>query len=551
MEFAVGTALGGVSLLAGFKGAIDGYQLLTEIATSLPQTSVGVKIDIEKQRLASWGDYYGLSSNTTNPPRSRQVYSDETTKILLLTLAQIRNTVTDLDQLVNKYGLHPVDIDLNQTSDQQLYPKSPLVEALAKAVKASNVKALKRQKIKWAVDDNAKINKLIDQLKYLNDSLDELANPPQQVLFDRVFSTHLLPQPGNQNFIPLVQRATRNRFLVSYSAFTQMKEAKLASLATQSLAPEIDLTSLTIEPDPLGSSKPWPRSLATYEDQPGTHHPVIVEWKFLEDPSDYASDLKRAKQIGCQLSVQNLPESRTLDCYGTVHDKDFEATHGRQRLGTVYGLPAPDVETDRLPASLSDLLETAQTGSPTLPLLGDRFKLAQSLASALLLIHASDVHHRSIDAKNILFFRKQVSLKPPPITEPFVAGFAHSKLVSDPQLCPDQDADAVYRRPEYIPAQTPYTKLDDIYSLGVVLLEIGLWKPARLWKRAGMSNSEFRDELLKELQSLGGCVGEIYQNAVHCCLTADFGVQAADADGTALEKAFWSRVVKQLELCRA
>jgi hypothetical protein len=561
MEFAVGTTLSGISLLAAFKGAIESYQLISDIAKARPQSDFLVtKAAIERQRLASWGDYYGVSatsSNNTSPAN----YDDNVKKLLLRTLASVENTLTDMDQLVNRYGLQPVVIDLgqNRAVDSQLHAKSALVEALAKTMKNGGGKTSKRNKIKWAVDDNSKFESLCSQLKYWNDSLYEIVNPPQSLVFQQALSTYIGPlSPGRNS--PIAQKAARNNLLATCTALDKMLlQPNLQYLASMSNISEIPVSSLlTVDLKPFEESncfaRTLPRSMAIYHNGNGGYINVMVEWKEIDNNTtadDILNITTRMKQIGSFLSIPKEPQSRTLECLGIVDDTPFLATQGRKRLGLVYDLPAPDVESESLPTSLSELLEMTQNGDMTTPRVGDRFKLAKALSMSFWLLAASAIHHKGIRADNILFFRKQISPGIPPITDPRIAGFEFSKFSNDKHLFDEPDPQFVHRRPEAVASRTSYTKLDDIYSLGVVLFEIGLWKPASLWKRAGMSASEFRDALLKELPVLGGRVGEIYQNVVYRCLTGDFDVQADEADGAKLERAYWARIVKELELCNA
>jgi hypothetical protein len=561
MEFAVGTTLSGISLLAAFKGAIESYQLISDIAKARPQSDFLVtKAAIERQRLASWGETYGISATSSNS-QSPANYDDNVKKLLLRTLASVENTLTDMDQLVHRYGLQPVAIDLSQNGavDSELHPKSTLVEALAKTIKSGGGKTSKRNKIKWAVDDNAKFEGLCSQLKYWNDSLYGMVNPPQTLAFQQTLSVYMGSRPSTGN-APMLQRAARNNLLATCTALEQlMLQPNLAAVASLSTMSEVPVSSLlTVDLKPFDETncfaRTLPRSMSIYHNGNGGYLNVMVEWKEISSNTtadDVLSLTTRMKQIGSLLSLPKEPESHTLECLGIVDDTAYEMAQGKKRLGWIYDLPAPDVESDRLPASLTELLELTQADEMVLPRLGDRFKLAKSLASALILMHATDIHHKGIHADNILFFRKQVSSRPPQITDPFVAGFAYAKLRSDNKYAEDPAANTMHQRPEYASSQIPYTKLDDVYSLGVVLFEIGMWKPARLWRKAGMSPRKFRDELVNDLPALGVSAGEIYQNVVHCCLTGNFGVQAADADGANLERAYHARVIKELEMCRA
>jgi hypothetical protein len=70
----------------------------------------------------------------------------------------------------------------------------------------------------------------------------------------------------------------------------------------------------------------------------------------------------------------------------------------------------------------------------------------------------------------------------------------------------------------------------DIYSLGVVLLEIGTWQRAAGSVRPGRSAKDMQDLCIASCErELGPAMGRIYLNAVLCCLTGDFAANGLDS----------------------
>jgi hypothetical protein len=97
-----------------------------------------------------------------------------------------------------------------------------------------------------------------------------------------------------------------------------------------------------------------------------------------------------------------------------------------------------------------------------------------------------------------------------------------------------------------------FRKIHDIYALGVVLLEIGLWEPAiKLEKNlfAHASNSyAVQAQLIKHAQKrLESRVGRKYKDIVIKCLTGQFGVQDDTKEDLRLQQAFRTQVVDVLE----
>lgn len=104
------------------------------------------------------------------------------------------------------------------------------------------------------------------------------------------------------------------------------------------------------------------------------------------------------------------------------------------------------------------------------------------------------------------------------------------------------------KRPRYRPQY-------DIYSLGLVLLEIGLWRTLGDLRRLCRHDSDFRLQLRTEFcDKLLYRMGEVYWKVVQRCLNNDFGSQPnteADDGYFSLQVAFERHVVCELERCFA
>lgn len=119
----------------------------------------------------------------------------------------------------------------------------------------------------------------------------------------------------------------------------------------------------------------------------------------------------------------------------------------------------------------------------------------------------------------------------------------------------------LYRHPTALrDPRTSFSKRHDYYAFGLLLVEIGLWRPLQdiLKSHSQLSGEEgserdfrkVRDILLYEdtitsyLREIAFHMGDIYRGVVEECLLGDFGV-AARADDQ-LMSAFKERVVMQL-----
>lgn len=97
-----------------------------------------------------------------------------------------------------------------------------------------------------------------------------------------------------------------------------------------------------------------------------------------------------------------------------------------------------------------------------------------------------------------------------------------------------------------------FNKIHDIYALGVVLLEIGLWEPAAKLDRNMFATANnpraVQAQLIKHAERrLGGRIGKKYQEIVLKCLTGDFGVEDDTKEDLKLQQAFRYQVVDVIE----
>ncbi|KAL2854213.1 hypothetical protein BJX68DRAFT_233037 [Aspergillus pseudodeflectus] len=178
--------------------------------------------------------------------------------------------------------------------------------------------------------------------------------------------------------------------------------------------------------------------------------------------------------------------------------------------------------------TLSQLLSQSKV-----PALESRFILARELSAALSQFHTVKWIHKSFRSNNILFFQDTQSKDTTPsFHRPYLFGWEYARPESGFSSRVDEKDDIeenVYRHPEQwgLPTSS-FNRLHDIYSLGVVLLEIGLWKPVISLHRWGFKNvglgSEVKDYLIESArhQRLRAAMGERYQNLVLSCLQGSF-----------------------------
>ncbi|KAL8998678.1 MAG: hypothetical protein Q9169_002339 [Polycauliona sp. 2 TL-2023] len=252
----------------------------------------------------------------------------------------------------------------------------------------------------------------------------------------------------------------------------------------------------------------------------------------------------------------------TLKLMGWVQDSR------RARNALVYVIPLPRLY-DPLGQSLniksftllSFLHHGADTDSTNTPSLEDRFRLAFNLTSSLLHLHARGLLHRNINSRNVVFFTTdtQDSSDNKPwknglIRRPFLTSFDQcSKDVYEE--IEEPFISNIYRHPQADRGHRSSFKPNfDVYSLGLLLLEIGLWMPiSKLWKtRYTRANFKTRLQTIYTRKLAGKC-GTKYMNAVEYCLTADEQThQAQSTKGNpfvASQNSMYWKGFKVLEKC--
>ena len=265
-------------------------------------------------------------------------------------------------------------------------------------------------------------------------------------------------------------------------------------------------------------------------------------------------------------STMESTYSGLLNLQGWTDDKD------QSRCAYVFEVPQPEPRepspgTGMQPRSLLSFLQNgADTDGANMPSLENRFRLALNASQSLHRLHAVNILHRTFNSNNIVFFVDERSLtgnskiwKGPVIRKPYLIGF-HQKS-STPTGEDDSDFASIYHHPQVGNGKgNLYLTSHDYYSLGLVLLEIGLWMPlGKFWK-----SKYTRDDFKMRLQSiylkkLSAKCGTLYMKAVLFCLTAaETGLGADSPDAPRdnkpendVEHRFLNVVIRSLERCCA
>ena len=304
--------------------------------------------------------------------------------------------------------------------------------------------------------------------------------------------------------------------------------------------------------------------------------PVLIDYGFTQDrgpETGHLPSLRRYEELYIALD-QKSDETRS-QYTGTMRLLGWFVDPHRPRYAFVYEVPGPaplnitSLNQHHSPQSLLSFLQhAANTDTNNMPCLEDRFRLAFRLALSLLHIHAKGVSHRNINSSNVVFVdidrstdANAMPWKNGAVRRPFLTSFDTS--AEDPHTAHQESfISGIYRHPMAESGRSSsYKAAYDIYSLGLILLEVGLWMPIhQLWKTK-YSNQTFKARLETVYsKKLAGKCGNRYMRVVEYCLgAADANLpiqssanqQSSDRQQPKLQTDFYWNALKPLERCCA
>lgn len=308
---------------------------------------------------------------------------------------------------------------------------------------------------------------------------------------------------------------------------------------------------------------------------------VWVEWKEYErqKPGDASPPkeviIDRVRKLAALLNHSPKPEAfRTPHCLG-FFDKASQTTDSEDdedamdlRLGLIFERPSDEsLDASLPPVSLHDLLLSERK-----PRVTERIKLALAISNCLLYLHAVNWLHKGLRSHNLVFFRTNKGHVD--YSKPYLSGFDFSRPARPEEMTdiPGDDAEFdLYRHPQ---AQSTnpgerarFKKSFDIYSLGVMLVEIAHWDTIDRILRVNLSVARSRPSIALRLKSnllmadmlaaIGAAMGEIYEKATRICISGGRSLGLEDGDdetdgavAARLSMAFYENVVKELDSVR-
>jgi serine/threonine protein kinase len=262
---------------------------------------------------------------------------------------------------------------------------------------------------------------------------------------------------------------------------------------------------------------------------------VDDKWRLMDSVSDLSKESVR--ELAVKLKSADPLTFGLLTCLGAVHDET------NNEFSIIFRKPDTMSRPETLRAKIM--------ANKSIHSLSDRFRVATQLARAVSSVHTFDMVHKSIRPENIILFQDLESA----LGSAFLFGFGSVRRDDEgTRLSGDTDwPKNIYRHPQRQGSriQDRYIMQHDIYSLGVCLLEIGLWSsfveytpnqsPTRsqTYDLCAESSNEFgHPELVKSrllslaTKELRRNMGTKYARIVESCLTCldldneDFGEES-------------------------
>jgi hypothetical protein len=328
--------------------------------------------------------------------------------------------------------------------------------------------------------------------------------------------------------------------------------------------------SVFLSEDGLGSAQTFniPFSSAKTVQRPGSGKWLILDSVNREPQGNLSLLLRDIRNLATKLSRADPITFGLLNCYGVIKVLD---PLSRRPISFKFVFRTPEGMCQ--PRSLRSSLVSGEADHS----LSDRFRIARQLAKSVSYIHTYGFVHKNIRPETIITFKDSESS----LGSSFLVGFEKFRTADGRTL---RSGDSVWERDLYrhphrqgLTLEEDYIMQHDIYSLGVCLLEVGLWDSFVIYSDEGknplpsptlgltLESLEFKKRFLVKdhLVSLARRVlprlmGSRYAKIVETCLTCldenntDFGDEAEfqDADGILIAVRYIEKVWPSLQASR-
>ncbi|EXJ95523.1 hypothetical protein A1O1_00645 [Capronia coronata CBS 617.96] len=261
-----------------------------------------------------------------------------------------------------------------------------------------------------------------------------------------------------------------------------------------------------------------------------------------------ADDVFEVHELG-----EKLCKNRSLSWCGHLRLLGFTVDPNGPRYAMVYALPdGHDHSSLQQHRTLGSLIAASNNQEASQPALEDRFRLAYNLALSVMGYFSHGETHQYVNSSNILLIGSSENMHrsnlPKELRSPYLLQSCQDFLSRS--QAEEPFAAQIYRHPNHDIHASEIVPAYDIYSLGLLLLEIGLWIPlSKLWKPK-YDRKIFMNRV-QQIYShkLAPKCGTKYMRLVQKCLQAPAELQFRNNYEDA--GAFMLQVVKDLQQCCA
>ncbi|KAF5663483.1 hypothetical protein FHETE_7491 [Fusarium heterosporum] len=518
----------------GAKRAVD--LVLTAIHFPKECEESFVQLKLEQFRLQCWG-------------RSARLEQGRLIEALHPIFPEIRNALDcisalfqDLNKLQAKFGIVSTSVeDVGQRQKELAYKWNEELHKQGLALSGEQIEdgapslISKEQKaffpagtftvnlparLRWALGNKSKFRNCVAELERYTNKLNQLLPERQSLQYKQDWTRVniiIVGQADDEKTVSLLRNALEGSPAIESSlrGLVDRKSVAAAPNTTNFLPgnPQLDMSAFAIRPGTLDKEKFITTSKSTGK-------LAVFEKKSWEDERSMANRSKlqmrlsrlvamlRPGRSDCILKAIGFAEDEVTKCWWIVYEvPSFISVNPNLRVMT--------------------LQERLGRQSFHLAPLEVRTKLALSLASAYSELFSSGWVHKAISSHSIVYFGSYTDL-----IRPSVVGFEFSRQDTeesniDAAKTPARVERSVYRHPDYIGSEADrYVTQYDIYSFGLVLIEIAFWQPLRDVCPYAKGNI-FGKEEAKNVQKWAAHVidtqfafrvGTAYANVVSWCL---------------------------------
>jgi hypothetical protein len=507
--------IAGVTALSvsALRGCFNGFILLYNASCAgCDLSTIRVMIQCEQHKLEIWTDEVGLVEH----PPTLHVNSNDTAQIAPI-LNQLELLLTDRSEMKSAYGLDIEVTSQAQHSSPLEAPDPSIASPWIQQFSSNASKYLQEgqtqwRKLRWVSVDEGRVHKLLDRVRYfvgeLQHYLDRARRARQQNLVEIMYRT-VVSNSTNQQYLSIasekqdpiglgsaINAAARLRQkglilgLLEGSSFDGIEMGSLPLSrqppdSTTRAYPRLNsgsLTSMRLSKRNLRLAAPLSqrvlRQLAYYDSKL-----VLLEWRIVEGDT-YQTAKSRVNKISHFLHELLDPSFHSLQCIGFLEDP------GMRRYGFVLDMPSAlrsiqhmqkalgRDEARSLPFSIISLRNLFDTTA--CPSLNVRMRIAITILETILQLHTSGWLHKALRSDNVVMFQP-VASKPHDLSQAqmLLIGYTYARL-DDPaestEPSPLQVDAELYRHPLSLgTARTRYCMCFDVFSIGCMLLELGLW----------------------------------------------------------------------------